>query len=506
MAWTAVAACMGMVLPASAAARPGAATVALTTRPITRPIPRGFLGLAFEYGQIPTWVPAGTTQPDPVLLQLIRNLNPNARPMIRIGGLSTDRSWWPAPGMAKPAGVTYTLGPSWAGSMTALARALNAEVVLGVNLEADSTRIARTEADALLQRIPRRYIEALDIGNEPPLYKSVPWYRVVGGSVIPWYEDRGTPVFSRSLRWGPSAFAADYAKILGALPRVPILGPDTQQPSFLAAYERFLSPHSRVRIVASHGYGRNNCVTNPAAAPYPTVPHLLTDYALHDLLGQLQPYVALAHRNGATFRIDEMGSVTCNGRWGVSNTMASALWAVGALASVARDGVDGVNLHSFPGLSNALFDFSDTGRGWTGAVHPIYYGALLFAHAAPAGSRLLRVTLHGPATLHAWATASTGITRRVLLVNDSSAVGATVTVTVRPPPGTHAARTGQLERLSAASASATGGLTIGARTFGPLTTTGRLQPPVPDPVTLRGGTYRVTLRQASAAVLTFTAR
>ena len=38
--------------------------------------------------------------------------------------------------------------------------------------------------------------------------------------------------------------------------------------------------------------------------------------------------------DGATFRIDEMGSVTCNGHVGVSNTMASALWATGALFSV----------------------------------------------------------------------------------------------------------------------------------------------------------------------------
>jgi hypothetical protein len=499
-----VAACVTVVLPAAAAASRGSVSVALTARPATRPIPRGFLGLAFEYGQIPALVPAGTAQPDPVLLQLIRNLNPDARPVIRIGGVSTDRSWWPVPGMAKPAGVTYTLGPEWAASMTALARALDAELVLGVNLEANSTRIAHTEADAFLQRIHHRYIEALDLGNEPPLYPSVPWYRVLGRNVIPWYKDRGTEVFSRTLTWGPSAFAADYAKILGVLPRVAILGPDTQQPRFFGAYQRFVSRHSRVRIVASHGYGLNNCVTDPAAASYPSVPHLLTDYALHDLLGQLIPYVALAHRDGATFRIDEMGSVTCNGRWGVSNTMASALWAVGALASVAQDGVDGVNLHSFPRLSNALFDFSDTGRGWTGAVQPIYYGALLFAHAVPAGSRLLRVTAHGPATLHAWATAGRGVTRRVLLLNDSSAAGATVTV--RPPRGAHAARTGQLERLLAPSPSATSGITIGGRTFGPLTRTGRLQPPVPDPVTLHGGAYRVTLRSASAAVLTFNAR
>ena len=33
--------------------------------------------------------------------------------------------------------------------------------------------------------------------------------------------------------------------------------------------------------------------------------------------------VARAHGAGASFRIDEMNSVTCNGRAGVSNTMAS---------------------------------------------------------------------------------------------------------------------------------------------------------------------------------------
>jgi agmatinase len=70
--------------------------------------------------------------------------------------------------------------------------------------------------------------------------------------------------------------------------------------------------------------------------------------------------------------------------------MASALWAASALFSVAQDGVDGVNLHSFEGLRNGLFDFTESAAGWTGDVHPIYYGALLFAHAAPAGSRLLR--------------------------------------------------------------------------------------------------------------------
>jgi hypothetical protein len=472
-------------------------------RAITRAIAPGFLGLALEYSGIREWVGSGTA-PNPVLVQLIRNLDPAGRPVIRVGGLSTDHSWWPVPGMREPLGITYNLTPAWAHSLQSLARTLDARLVLGVNLEADSPRLAQTEASAFLTWIGRRYITALDIGNEPPLYQGMPWYRTKGDQLIPWYDDIGTPVFARGPSWDPAAFVADYARILNVLPRVPIAGPDTQRASWFAAYERFLSAHSRVRMLTSHGYGLNNCVTNPASAASPSIPHLLGDYALHDLLNTLTPYVSDAHANGATFRIDEMGSVTCNGRVGVSNTMASALWAAAALFSVAQDRVDGVNLHTFPGLSNGLFDFTDAAGGWTADVHPIYYGALLFAHAAPAGSRLLHVSLSGSPTLHGWATTGPGAVRHVVLLNDSTTDSAAVMV--RAPHGVLGTRPAQLARLSGPSVSATSGLSLGGRSFGAVTTSGLLRPPLSDPVRVRGGAFHVSVPAASAAMLTFTVR
>lgn len=483
-------------LPGVGVARTVPATMSVLPARVGPAIAPDFLGMAFEYGTIPTWVGADAAHPNPVLVQLIRNLNPTGRPVVRVGGLSTDRSWWPVAGMTQPRGVTYALGPGWSQSATGLARALNARLVLGVNLEANSPVLARTEAEEFLATIGRRYVSALDIGNEPPLYDSVPWYRVKGGQLIPWYENEGSEVFSRGLNWGPSAFVAEYARILAALPPVPIAGPDTQQPSWFAAYRRFVSPHSRVRTLVSHGYGLNSCVKSPGSAAYPSIPHLLSDYALHDLLGQLAPYVALAHRNRAAFRVDEMGSVTCNGRSGVSNTMASALWTAAALFSVARDGVDGVNLHSYPWLPNALFDFSHAGGRWTAAVHPSYYGALLFAQAAPAGSRLLRQRSDGPSWLHAWATAGPGRVRHLVVVNESRTESARLVLTGLPGG---AAR---LERLSAPSASATRGITLGSRTFGSATDTGRLGSPAGALAHAHHGAYRVAVPAASALVLT----
>jgi hypothetical protein len=477
--------------------------VSVATTPVSRPIADGFLGLAFEFSAVPEWVGSGTQQPDPVLVQLIRNLNPVGRPVIRIGGLSTDHSWWPVPGMRRPPGVTYALTPAWAQSLRALAQALNAEMVLGVNLEANSPPLARMEADEFLTSLGRRYLSALDIGNEPPLYPSLPWYRVRDGTIFPWYGDEGTAVFGRGQNWDPAAFVSGYARILAVMPRVPIAGPDTQQASWFAAYARFLSPHGRVRTLVSHGYGLNSCVTRPASPAYPSIAHLLSSYAIDDLLPGLLPYVGLAHRNGAAFRIDEMGSITCNGRSGVSNTMASALWAAGALFSAARAGVDGVNLHSFPGLPNALFDFSESSAGWTGVVHPLYYGALLFAQAAPAGSHLVRVSVRGPASLHAWATRGPGSAHRVLLINDSATTSASVVVGAASGDFTGRA---SLERLSAPGASATNDISLGGRSFGTGTTTGRLRPPIRTAVAPHRGAYRVTLPAASAALLTFSAR
>jgi hypothetical protein len=502
--WGAIVACAwgALAFAAPALARTGPATLSVGRTPVGRAIPPDFLGMAFEYGSIPAWVGPDPAQPNPVLIQLIRNLNPTGRPLIRIGGLSTDRSWWPVPGLGQPRGVTYALGPGWSQSVTGLARAVNARLMLGVNLEADDPPLAQTEARQFLATIGRRYVSSLDLGNEPPLYDSVPWYRVKNGKLVPWYRDAGRAVFSRGLSWGPRAFATDYARTLAALPNIPIAGPDTQQPAWFAAYRRFISRHSRVRMLVSHGYGLNSCVTAPSSAAYPSIPHLLSDYALHDLLGQLTGYIALAHRDAMPFRIDEMGSVTCNGRWGVSNTMASALWATAALFSVARDGVDGVNLHSYPDLPNALFDFSRTSGRWTAAVHPMYYGALLFARAAPAGSRLLSMRLRGPSSLHAWATAGPGAARHIVVVNESRTTAASVVVS-----GFGGGPAG-LQRLSASgpsgasSASATRGITLGGRTFGAVTITGRLAPPVRARVAARGGVYRVMVPAASALLLT----
>jgi len=287
------------------------------------------------------------------------------------------------------------------------------------------------------------------------------------------------------------------------LPRLPIAGPATGNPPWLAAFGRFLSPGSRVRMLSSHAYGLDQCVTDPSLPRYPSVAHLLSLYASRGLLSGIAPYVALAHRDGATYRIDEMGSITCNGRAGVSNTMAAALWVIDALFSVDQGNVDGVNLHSYPNSANGLFDFRRSRGKWEASVHPLYYGALMFSQAAPAGSRLLRVGDGSQDQLRAWATLGRDHRVRVLLIDDSLTRKLQTLIHAPAGFGSHVA---SIERLLAPSAYATGGITLGGRRFGATTATGVLPPPVPEGLAPRSGAYAVTLPAGSAALLTLEPR
>lgn len=479
------------------------ADVTVSATATTGPLPSGFVGLALEYNTIPKWVGNGTQPVDPVLLQLIRNLAPTGRPVIRFGGESTDRSWWPAPGLTAPLGVTYPLGPAWARSAHAFAAALNANILLGINLEANRTQVSQVMADQLVSGIGSRYIGDLEVGNEPDLYPFIPWYKLVNGKAQPWYIRAGTAVFSRPITYGPQQFTDELERTIKVLPHLPIAGPDASTTDWMDSFSHLLHRNSPVRMLTSHAYGVNQCIQNPHSTQYPSVPNLLRLTASRNLLNRTASYIAVAHRFGAAYRVDEMGSVTCNGRLGVSNTMASALWAIDSLFAIARQSVNGVNLHTYPNSDNGLFDISQTQGSWSASVHPLYYGALMFSLAAPAGSHLIQVLAPTNNGLRAWATDGADRAVRVMVINDNLTSGALANVN---PPAGYDSHPGALERLRAPSAYATGDVTLGGRSFGTATSTGLLSAPVHQTVKPRAGTYSIYLPPASAALLTLSPR
>jgi hypothetical protein len=477
-------------------------TVGVGGRGAGRPLPNNYLGLAFTYQGAARWTGRASSPVDPVLVRLIRNLAPRGHPVLRIGGVSADRSWWPIRGYRKPIGIWNAITPAWATALGRLARATHGRLILGLNLEADRPAIVRVESHELVRRIGRRHIDSLQLGNEPDLYTVVPWYGLLHGRPVPQYLDEGTPVYARPPSYGPSAYVGEVARMLPRLPDLPLSGPDASGPSagaasWMAAFARYLHPGGRAVTLTAHAYAAVKCVKDPSSFLYPSVAHLLGLDASRDQLDGLQHYIGVARGRGDGFRVDEMGIVSCSGLRGVANTMASALWVLDTLFSMDAAGVNGVNLHTVKG-TNALFTVSRSGGRWHATVAPWYYGALLFTQAAPAGSRLLPVTNATHADTRVWATLGRDRAVRVVAINDSTRSSARVLV--RNPPG-YGGRAGTIERLRAASAYATSGVTLGGRGFG-RTTTGVAPTPRTQRIRRRDGAYAVTLPAASAALLT----
>ncbi|MGI8711978.1 MAG: glycosyl hydrolase family protein [Solirubrobacteraceae bacterium] len=410
--------------------------------------------------------------------------------MIRFGGDTTDWTWWPTRGIVKPGGIRYTLDRRWVEVARATARALDARLILGINFEADRRAIAATEATSLLNGIGHRYIAGFEPGNEPEVYGTLGWYTTPAGVSVP-----GRPASYRF-----DSYLRDYASVIAALPRdVPLVGPASGSPVWLAGLGRYLTDNPRVRLVSFHRYPLHRCFTPRDAPTYPTISNLLSPLASSGLATSLRSAVAVATARGVPFRADELNSVSCGGAHGVSDTFASALWILDTLFNMDRVGVDGVNIHTFQSATYEPFAFSRSGGQWRAQVKPMYYGLLMFARAAPPGSRLLPTSFSGGANmLRSWATRGLDGQIRIVLINDSRQNA--VTVAVRAPGS---ARAAIVQRLRAPGIRATRGVTLNGQTFGQTTTTGALDGRTHSVVLASvRDRYVVRLASASAVLLT----
>jgi hypothetical protein len=371
-------------------------------------IPRSFLGLSLEYRTVETYAGPDPSAPNPLFPRLVRALAPGQVPVLRIGGDSTDRTWWPTPGFAQPPGVNLTLDSHWLDVTRTLTKTLGARLILGLNLEAGSPSLAAAQANAFISGLGARSIRAFELGNEPDLYGRFAWYRTPGGA----------KVNGRPHDYDVAAFTQDFSNAAADLPAgIPLAGPGFGTLGWNRSLAPFLGAEPRVGLVTLHRYPLQHCFIKPQNPRSPTLANLLSPTASTGLADLFAPYVAIARAHHLPMRIDELNTVACGAVPSVSQTFASALWALDTLFEFARVGVAGVNMHTFAGAGYELFRFTHTSAGWRASVSPEYNGLLMFARATPAGSRLLTV---GPATgpkLKLWATEAPDGIIRVVLIN-----------------------------------------------------------------------------------------
>jgi hypothetical protein len=372
-------------------------------------IPRSYLGLSTEYWSLPLY--ANHLR---LFERVVSMLHvPGDGPLVlRIGGDSSDRVFWD-PGSQVLPPWSYSITPAWTRLVGGIARRLRVRLILDLNLLTGSPATAAALARAAEASLPRRSIIGFEIGNESDIYNRSVWAKFT--------HDRMAADAVLRATMSRANYVADfrlYAHALRAVaPRVPLLGPSLAQPqkhetwaaALIASHQRGLS------VITAHRYSFSGCV-HRRSPRYPTIARMLSPAAASGLSTSVAGDVSAAHRAGLRFRLDELNSVNCGGRRGVSNSFATALWAPSALFDLLLAGVDGVNIHIRADMINAPFALGRAGL----YARPLLYGLLTFTGAL--GSRPRLVALHLRARrslgLRAWAVRSGRHALHVLLVDE----------------------------------------------------------------------------------------
>jgi hypothetical protein len=485
--------------------------VSVAASPAAPGAPRDFLGLSFEMRSLPAIAGyasqprMGAPPPGGDLVALLRSLGPG---VLRFGGTSADEqvAWVggrsaTAAG-ARPPWARVAITPEDLAGLAALARESGWRVLLTVNLGHYNPAAAAQEAAAARVALGASLV-GIELGNEPDFY---------------------VRKHLRPAGWGIAAYlkqaAAYRAAIEAAAPGTPIAGPDpsTGVPGlgWVRAAARALHP----ALLTDHYYPLSSCGSRP------TIGELLSPTVRRHERELLARMLAAARAAAAPLRVAETNSISCEGRPGVSDTFASALWALDYTAHALAAGVTGVNFHDLltkPGsYSPLLAPTPATLAAGDLRAQPEWYA--LLAAAQLSGDRPLRASVTDTAgesalggSLSASAFRAPGGRLQLVLV-DYDPPG-TPPLAIRLPrdlgasagpphagrgrgaggaPGTYTR--GSVLRLTAPAPAATAGVRLAGRAVAP---DGSWSAPRALPaVYRRGGTLSVQVDPSSAAIVT----
>jgi hypothetical protein len=445
----------------------------------TRPgfqVPATFLGISHDWGEAEKMIGDPATGTNPIYRQLINNLLAFGAdpPIFRVGADADDLAYLPDPP------TTAQTAP-----LVQLYKDIGAKFYIGVNLRNSEVKIATDQVKFFMQHLPADSLLAIEIGNEPDDYQFLKGRLAnytYGEFLAQWQE------------WQKAINAP------GVAPGMKFIGPSfggVQPWVWGSELGSFLQTNSStLSVVSQHWYAGSACSGRAIPPDY-----LLRDSSSTGGASAIAPFVSQAHAAGLKIRMAEMNSIACNGQAGVTDTFASALWAIDATFELARTGLDGVNFHmdTDDAYGAFLFNVNTAVKPFIysiNVVRPEYYGLLFFQQAAPAGSRLLPVRLTASANLKVWATIGRDKTVRVSLINKDRNTNGTVTINL----GGYG--TGTLARLIAPLYESKTGVTFGGQTFdgspdGTAQGTSTYEIVVP-----RDGVYSIQMPRASAALLT----
>ena len=433
-----------------------AASVAVSYDQTGRIIPENFIGLSYESAVLAS--PNYLSPRNPALHGLLRALGPGA--VLRLGGNTSESTTWRG---TSNASETFVITPAAIDALAELVKALNWQLIYGLNLARGTPEAAAEEAAYVARAVGSRLL-AFQIGNDPDGFGR--WSAV------------------RPQTYDFQAFLAEwrqfYTAIRARLPTAPFAGPD------IVAEQKWIRPFIEavgddLILVTRHYYA-----DGPAGAPQISLARLLN--SAPQAKAMLAEMRSISESSRLPFRIAETNSVFNEGQPGLSDTIGSALWGIEFMLQVAEAGGQGVNFHT--GDAKA---YTPIGPGPNGHVaRPLYYAMLMFNEAVR-GASMLPAQLVAPGlNMAAYALKVADGTLKVCLINKGLERGARV--------GIESGRnfsSASLLRLTAPAAEAKTEVTLGGSAVGE---SGLWSPQPLKTVSWRSNAY-VEVAAASAVIV-----
>jgi hypothetical protein len=415
---------------ASQAGAASPVSIRLDPRRALRTMPPTYMGLGYEASSAA--MPGLLSADNHTYVQLVRNLGQQG--IIRIGGNVSDFSVYDAGGTSKwqPKDTVLTLA-----NFRQLRGFLNAtgwKLIWGLNLGGDKLDNAVEEARAISDVMGDKLI-ALEIGNEPDLFSRAG---------------------HRAGTYDYQAWARDYRRyksaIRAVLPRVPFAGPDiaTSAIDWMEGFAR--DEGADIALLTAHHYITGQA--NPATS----IELMLQEEKKYQ--PTLAKFQAIAESAHVPWLMCETQSFSGGGRAGVSDTFASALWALDYLFVLAGYGCSGVNMETGVNHLGVISKYTPINDDLAGHYSPApeYYGLLAFAHAAK-GEQIALAANTGGINLTAYATRQSRGDMILTVINKDMTRDATVEITGIAPKQASVMR---LTATTATSGTRFGGASVAA--------------------------------------------
>ena len=329
------------------------------------------VGLSFEYPLMALDLGAGECPP-PALVSALQQLG---SPPLSLAGDSQDMTM-PTGALAAPPSsweqaTLYTLPASFWSQLHCLLSSTHDPLTVGLNLKTGAPAWA-TQMIAGAQSAATNGL-SFSLGNEPDLY-DLPNYTALA------HPQANEEALEVSL----------YLQLASALEPLlagaTVIGPELAGPSrWQHELPRVIS-QLHLGTVGVHAYPLTACVTRKAV----TVHGLLTEFAGSEPR-RLASVVAIAQAAGIPAILSEVNSASCGGVAGVSDSPASAVWAIRFVLSALKTGFQEVRFH-FSGDPYDPFVV----RGEEVLKRPLDYALVALNQWLPAGASLRSVPgVHG---------------------------------------------------------------------------------------------------------------